>query len=124
VTLVSAKASGKTSCPICMKSKSQTSNVPYVYAKLSGKYYHKSGCPTSDADGAKKVALTTAKKYGKSACPVCFKSETVYVYVTPAGLKYHSKVDCSGVHNTMKITLKTALARKYVRCTVCDAPKP
>ena len=125
VTLASAKASGKTACPVCMKtSKDQAPNAPYVYAKLSGRYYHKAGCPTSDADGAKKVALETARKYGKTACPVCFKRETVYVYVTPAGLKYHSKVDCGGIHNTMKITLKTALARKYVRCTVCDAPKP
>ena len=57
---------------------------------------------------------------------MCFKRETVaQVYVTPAGLKYHSKVDCSGIHKpTMKISLKSALARKYVRCTVCDAPKP
>ncbi len=123
VTLASAKRAGKTACPVCMKSKSSTSGT-YVYSTLSGKYYHKKGCSTSDADGSKKVALATAKKYGKTPCPVCFKSETVYVYVTPAGLKYHSKVDCSGIHNTMKITLKTALARKYVRCTVCDAPKP
>lgn len=123
VTVAAAKASGKTACPVCMKSKTSAS-AAYVYAKLSGRYYHKSGCNTSDADGAKKVALATARKYGKTACPVCFKRETVQVYVTPAGLKYHSKVDCSGIHNTMKISLKTALARKYVRCTVCDAPKP
>ena len=124
VTLAAAKSAGKTACPVCMKAKSSTTSGTYVYSTLSGKYYHKKGCSTSDADGAKKVALTTAKKYGKTPCPVCFKSETVYVYVTAAGLKYHSKVDCGGIHNTMKITLKTALARKYVRCTVCDAPKP
>ena len=124
VTLAAAKASGKTACPVCMKSKTSTSNATFVYSTLSGKYYHKKGCNTSDAEGAKKVALVTARAHGKTACPVCFKSETVYVYVTPAGLKYHSKVNCSGIHNTMKITLKTAIARKYIRCTVCDAPKP
>ena len=123
VTITAAKSSGKTPCPVCMKSKTTTPSATFVYAKLSGKYYHKGGCNTSDADGSKKVALTTAKKHGKSACPVCFKKETTQVYVTPAGLKYHSKVDCSGIHNTKKISLKTALARKYVRCTVCDAPK-
>lgn len=121
VTVVAAKASGKTPCPVCMKAKAAAAT--FVYAKLSGKYYHKGGCNTTDADGAKKVALLTARKYGKTACPVCFKRETAQVYVTPAGLKYHSKVDCSGIHNTRKISLKTALARKYVRCTVCDAPK-
>ena len=122
VTLAAAKSAGKTACPVCMKSKTGA-GASYVYAKLKGKYYHKNGCNTSDAEDSKKVALTTARKYGKTACPVCFKRETAKVYVTPAGLKYHSKVNCSGIHNTMKITLKTALARKYVRCTVCDAPK-
>ena len=66
--------------------------------------------------------MATAKKYGKTACPVCSKSN-VYVYVTPTGLLYHSKVNCSGEHNTMKITLQTAVKRAYKRCTVCDAPK-
>jgi hypothetical protein len=124
VTLAAAKSAGKTACPVCMKTKTAASAGSYVYSTLKGKYYHKKGCNTSDADGAKKVALVTAKKYGKAPCPVCFKSQTTYVYVTPAGLKYHSKVNCGGIHNTMKITLKTALARKYTRCTVCDAPKP
>ncbi len=124
VTLAAAKSAGKTACPVCMKAKTAASNGTYVYSTLKGKYYHKKGCNTQDAEGAKKVALTTAKKYGKAACPVCFKSRVTYVYVTPAGLKYHSKVNCGGIHNTVKITLKTALARKYTRCTVCDAPKP
>ncbi len=124
VTMATAKSAGKTACPVCMKSKTAASSATYVYSTLSGKYYHKSGCKTDDAKNAKKVALTTAKKYGKTPCPTCFKSQTTYVYVTPAGLKYHSKVNCDGIHNTMKITLKTALSRMYVRCTVCDAPKP
>jgi len=125
VTLAKAKSAGKTACPVCMKSKASTpTNATYVYATSSGKYYHKSGCKTNDAKNAKKVALATAKKYGKTPCPTCFKSQTIYVYVTPAGLKYHSKVNCDGIHNTMKITLKTALERMYVRCTVCNAPKP
>jgi len=125
VTLAKAKSAGKTACPVCMKSKASTpTNATYVYATRSGKYYHKSGCKTNDAKNAKKVALATAKKYGKTPCPTCFKSQTIYVYVTPAGLKYHSKVNCDGIHNTMKITLKTALERMYVRCTVCNAPKP
>jgi cytidine deaminase len=122
VTLASAKNNGKTACPVCMKAQASTS-VTYVYSTLSGKYYHKRTCSSSDAKNTKKVALATAKKYGKTPCPTCFKNQTIHVYVTPAGLKYHDKVTCEGVRNTMKITLKTALERKYVRCTVCDAPK-
>jgi hypothetical protein len=124
VTMATAKGKGKTACPVCMKAKTETSNATYVYATQSGQHYHKKGCGTSDAKNAKKVALATAKKYGKTPCPTCFRSQTIYVYVTPAGLRYHGQVTCGDERNTMKITLKTALDRKYTQCPDCDAPKP
>ncbi|MEA4899950.1 MAG: hypothetical protein VB065_04395 [Eubacteriales bacterium] len=128
VPLASAKARGKTACPVCVLKKVKAGNLTTAhadkrtvcYASASSAYYHQdSNC----VSGLKKTTVAAARRNGKKACPSCAQNLNTYVYVTRSGTKYHRKSTCSGTVNAYKVSLNTALRLNYVRCTKCNAPR-
>jgi hypothetical protein len=133
VSLATAKAKGKTACPVCIK-KQKKEKVTYYYAVADNKYYHtKSNC--SGMTGAVKITAETAKKYGKTACPVCVKKKktdatptptppgVVYCYASTGSRYYHRVKNCSGLKNLKKVTLTAAKNRGKTACPVCVTKK-
>lgn len=124
VSLATAKAKGKTACPVCIRRQ----KVTYYYAVANNKYYHtKSNC--SGMTGAVKITAETAKKYGKTACPVCVKkilptppqtpAGKVYCYASTGSRYYHRNKTCSGLKNLKKVALAAAKKRGKTACPVC-----
>ncbi len=128
VPLTTAKARGKTACPVCVLKTVKASNLTTAhadkrtvsYASASSAYYHQD---PNCVSGLKKTTVAAARRNGKKACPSCAQNLNTYVYVTRSGTKYHRKSTCSGTINAYKISLNTALRLNYVRCTKCNAPR-
>ena len=136
ITLASAKAKGKTACPVCVAKKSSSSGSSssssaskvYCYATRGGKYYHKvKTC--SGMQNASKVLLSTAKKDGKTACPVCvlkkstqttsYADSKVACYATQNGKYYHADKTCSGIKNPTRMSVAAAKNKGKLACPVC-----
>lgn len=123
VTLATAKARGKTACPICV-----LNNVKRYYATKANKYYHlKKNC--SGMIGASKVTLSAAKKAGKTACPICVQgvkitptptpSPKIYCFAASGSKYYHKNRFCSGIKNAKKVQLSVARNKGKTACPIC-----
>ena len=151
ITKSKAVSAGKKPCPKCVSkssssksssSASKTKTTKTYYATRSGKYYHvKSDC--GGMKGAVKVSLTTAKKYGKKACPKCIGKSTTssgtkttsstagkttsastYYYATEKGNYYHKTKSCTrlkGIPGVKKVTKATAVKYGKTACPTCLA---
>ncbi len=125
VTAAVVKARKQTACPVCVGAKTATGNS--YYATKTGKFYHtKSDC--SGMKNATKVSLTTAKKNGKAACPVCVKtaaktanpaSGSAVYYATSSGKYYHKTATCSGMKGAKKVTKAAAEKNGKKPCPDC-----
>ncbi len=132
ITLATAKKYGKKACPICASgvvaaSQSTSTSKVYCYATKSGKYYHKKSKCSGMTD-ASKILLTTAKKAGKVACPVCVTGTAVATtsadkgtpcYIFPGNGFFHAKSSCSGLTDGKKTTVNAAKRKGYTVCPVC-----
>lgn len=95
--------------------KAGTSGIK-VYATASGKYYHVNRrCAGA---GASRVAMETAMKYGKTACPKCtsYANRTVYSKTGDKHYHYYKAHAGSGAHSGK---LSYALAMGLEACPTC-----
>ncbi len=117
------EAMGKTACPVCMSSYDPASAIPketQVFATQGGSYFHtRDDC--SGMKGASQIGISTAVKYGKTACPTCVKAANVYVFATKEGTYYHTLADCSGMKSASYVTAKVAIQAGKKACPGCCA---
>ncbi len=117
---------GKTACPTCMSSDTYTADSAptetWVFATANGKYFHiRSDC--SGMEGAAQVTISRAVSSGKTACPTCVNTSSVYVFATNSGTLYHTISDCSGMKNAQYVTARSAINAGKKACTRCNASK-
>jgi LCP family protein required for cell wall assembly len=117
------EAMGKTACPVCMSSYDPASAIPketQVFATQGGSYFHtKNNC--SGMKGASQIGISTAVKYGKTACPTCVKPANIHVFARKDGTYYHTKATCSGMKSASYVTAQTAIKAGKKACPSCNA---
>lgn len=119
------EAMGKTACPVCLSGKDTVNinKVPtetQVFATQGGSYFHtKNNC--SGMKGASQIGISTAVKYGKTACPTCVKPASIYVFARKDGTYYHTKATCSGMKSASYVTAQTAIKAGKKACPSCNA---
>lgn len=70
--------------------------------------------PPNESDRSNSTTIKVEKKE---------TGETIYVYITDTGTKYHRDGCRYLAKSKIKITLKEAVERGYTPCSVCDPPK-
>ncbi|MCR4620743.1 MAG: hypothetical protein K5663_01510 [Clostridiales bacterium] len=119
------EAMGKTACPVCLAGNGSINinSIPsetQVFATQGGKYFHtKNNC--SGMKDASQIAISTAVKYGKTACPTCVKPANIWVFARTDGTYYHTKATCSSMKNASYVTAKTAISAGKKACPTCNA---
>ena len=106
---------GQTPCPKCIG----TSGT--YYSTVDGTYYHsKANC--SGMKNATIVTLAMIKSRKQTACPECLNGKvdgTTYYWANANGSYYHSKSNCSGMKNAVKVTEDDAEDRGQTPCPTC-----
>ena len=119
------EAMGKTACPVCLSGNNTVNinKVPsetQVFATQGGNYFHtKDNC--SGMKGASQIGISTAVKYGKTACPTCVKPANIYVFARKDGTYYHTKATCSGMKSASYVTAQVAIKAGKKACPSCNA---
>ena len=108
---------GQTPCPKCIG----TSGT--YYSTVDGTWYHKDA-KCGGMKNATIVTLAMINSRKQTACPTCIggsaaNTGTKYYWANANGSYYHSKSNCTGMKNAVKVTEKDAEARGQTPCPTC-----
>lgn len=103
----------------------ETAETEYVYVAENAEVYHLSRNCThirltiGECQAGEVAALRNEAGGRYSACERCVTTGAGVLYITPAGDRYHQRIDCSGLTRTIQRIARAEAERRYRLCSRC-----